>query len=41
MLSKEDLNEIEISFMNADSKAVIKGLLIFYGLVIIFYSVFS
>jgi hypothetical protein len=41
MLSKEDLNEIEISFMNADSKAVIKGLLIFSGLVIIFYSVFS
>jgi hypothetical protein len=41
MLSKEDLKEIEISFMKSDSKAVIKGLLIFAGLVIIFYSVFS
>jgi hypothetical protein len=41
MLSKEDLKEIEISFMNADSKAVIKGILIFAGLVIVFYNIFS
>jgi hypothetical protein len=41
MLSKEDLKEIEISFMNSDSKDFIKGMLIFAGLVIVFYSVFS
>jgi hypothetical protein len=40
MLSKEDLNEIELSFSNANSTDFIKGMLIFVGSIIIFYSLF-
>ena len=41
MLSKQDLKEIELSFMNDESKEFIKGMLIFAGLVIVFYTIFS
>ena len=41
MLSKDDLKEIELSFRNADSKEFIKGMLVFAGLIIVFYTIFS
>ena len=40
MMSNEDLKEIEKTFMNAKSQDIIKGLLIFAGTIIIFYSIF-
>jgi hypothetical protein len=40
MFTKEDLNELELSLSNAESKDVIKALLLFVGTLIIFYSLF-
>ena len=40
MFSKEDLNELELSLSNAESKDIIKSLLLFVVTIIIVYSLF-
>ena len=40
MFTKEDLYELELSLSNAESKDVIRALLLFVVTIIIFYSLF-
>ena len=40
MLSNDDLNEIEKSFMNKKSQDVIRGMILVLGAIIIVYSIF-
>jgi hypothetical protein len=40
MLSTDDIKDLEVTFMNAKSQEVIKGMLIFSGTIIIFYLIF-
>lgn len=40
MLSNDDINEIEKSFMNKKSQDVIRGMIFILGAIIIVYSIF-